>query len=129
MKELQKLILILSLILLHSCSNYSKFDKQIKLDLSGMLQNKVDVEEVLVTKITDFDANTQKVTFDCKLHFTDDLFKENGSLAFKKGMKVTEKNNTFYYVTNGTQIRLIKLEFGEVEKVTAYSTDILNQEK
>ncbi|MBS1511014.1 MAG: hypothetical protein JST86_09245 [Bacteroidetes bacterium] len=120
MKKLKQLRWIFALILVHSCSNSGKFDSQIKLDLSGMLQNKVDVEQVSVTNVTDFDAKTQKVTFDCKLHFTDNLYKDDGILAFKKGMKVTEKNNVFYYFVAGKQLKLIKLEFGKSSEISDF---------
>ncbi|MGC4100386.1 hypothetical protein [Ferruginibacter sp.] len=113
MKKLKQLILIFALFLLHSCNSNSSIESQIKSDLTGMLQNKARVKNIEVKKISTEIHQTKKIIFDCTLEFTDNLYKDDGALAFTKGMVITEKNNSFTYEQTGSSHKLIELEFGQ----------------
>jgi hypothetical protein len=111
------------LFALFSCQNKSEIENQITADLVGMLHNKAEVKELSIKEILKKDNQAQAVVFDCTLHFTDNLYKDDGTLAFGKGMEVKEKNNRFFYQEIGNTLKLIKLEFGEPINVTGMKRD------
>lgn len=96
-----------------SCKTNNKIEIQVKSDLVGMLHGKVQIEQILIHGVTKNSDGNQQVNFDCQLYFTDDLYKDNGELAFKKGLRVHEKGNIFIYSDNEANIKLIGFEFGE----------------
>jgi len=115
MKKILLLFVIFCAFL--SCQKKSDLENQIIADLVGMLHNKVEVKELSIKQISKTDNQTQTILFDCALNFTDNLYKDNGTLAFSKGTKVKESNNLFVYQQNGNILRLVKLEFGKSETV------------
>jgi len=102
---------------LFSCQNKPEIENQITADLVGMLHNKAEVKELSIKQISKTVIQTQAILFDCTLLFTDDLYKDDGSLAFKKGMEITEKGNVFYYSLNTSKPTLVKIEFGETSTI------------
>lgn len=89
-----------------------EFEIQIKNDITQMLHDKVEVKNIAVRNTSTPQENVKKITFDCLLYFTADLYNDNGSLAFNKGMTVEEAANTFSYQREGKRWRLIKTQFG-----------------
>ncbi|REC80141.1 hypothetical protein DRF60_00010 [Chryseobacterium elymi] len=78
-----------------------------------MLENKVEVQNLEIKKISPFSENGHEldsIYFDCGLLFTDDLFSED--FKFNKGMKVSAQNNVFIY--NKSNI-LLGLKFGKTK--------------
>ena len=111
-----------------SATNDNEFENQLKTDLIGMLHNKVIVKNIDIKNVDDNSSSTNKVkeiTFDCTLLFTDDLRKENGGLAFNKGMTVIEENNIFTYTKENDAWKLTKLFFGSAHSVSNYDPQIL----
>ncbi|WP_343660184.1 hypothetical protein [Chryseobacterium sp.] len=96
-------------ITMFSCSKKTTIE-QIDYDLKGILENKVEIQNLEIRKISPFSQSGQEldsVFFDCDLLFIDDLFSED--FKFNKGMNVSVQNNVFIY--NKTN-RLIGLKFG-----------------
>lgn len=112
MKKIIGLLFLGFAFCLLGCQNSNNFENQIRSDLLGMLHNKVEVEQILVKQVTKKADGLQEVIFDCQLHFIDDLYKEDGSLAFKKGLLVKETGNLFKYSPIGNAIKLVDFEFG-----------------
>ena len=106
-----KKIVVISIIalLLFSCSKRTTIE-QVDYDLKGMLENKIEVQNLEIRKISPFSENGQKldsIYFDCDLLFTDDLFSDD--FKFNKGMNMSVQNNVFIYNKSN---RLIALKFG-----------------
>ncbi|MGN7756436.1 hypothetical protein ACTJIV_03100 [Chryseobacterium sp. 22532] len=111
-----KRIVVISIIalLLVSCSKRTTIE-QVDYDLKGMLENKVEVQNLEIKKISPFSENGQEldsVYFDCDLLFTEDLFSED--FKFNKGMNVSAQNNLFIYDKRN---RLIALKFGKTNQI------------
>lgn len=101
---------ILIAITMLSCSKRTTIE-QIDYDLKGMLENKVEVQNLEIKKISPFSENGQElvsVYFDCDLLFIDDLFSED--FKFNKEMRVSTENNVFIYDKLN---RLVMLKFGK----------------
>lgn len=111
---MRTLFFILVLLLVSSCSKKKPIE-QVDFDLRNMLENKAEVKELNIKQIVSFSENRQEydsIYFDCKLHFTDDLFSDD--FKFDKGMRISAKNNVFIYDKSN---RLIKLKFGEASLI------------
>ncbi|MFP3596048.1 hypothetical protein [Chryseobacterium sp. SIMBA_029] len=111
-----KRIAVISIIalLLVSCSKRTTIE-QVDYDLKGMLENKVEVQNLEIRKIFPFSENGQeldRVYFDCELLFTDDLFSEG--FKFNKGMNVSAQNNLFIYDKSN---KLVGLKFGRTRQI------------
>lgn len=110
---MKKIAVISTIILfLLSCSKRTTIE-QVDYDLKGMLENKVEVQNLEIKKISLFSENGQEldsVYFDCDLLFTKDLFSED--FKFNKGMNVSAQNNVFIYDTSN---RLVGLKFGRTK--------------
>lgn len=102
---------------LFSCQNKTEVENQIIADLVGMLHNKAEVKNLVITQISKTGIHSQAIHFDCTLFFTDDLYKDDGSLAFRRGMEITEKGNVFYYSQNINKPILVKIKFGETSTI------------
>jgi hypothetical protein len=89
----------------------NEFENQINNDLLGMFYNKVEIKNLVIKNIENTGTYEKNISFDCSLLFTDDLYKDNGALAFNKGLLVNKENNVFRYVKNGNYWKLIKTEF------------------
>lgn len=111
----KKIAVISTIILfLFSCSQRTTIE-QVDYDLKGMLENKVEVQNLEIKKISSFSENGQEldsVYFDCDLLFTDDLFSDD--FKFNKGMKVSAQNNVFIYDKSN---RLVGLKFGRTNQI------------
>jgi hypothetical protein len=107
---MKKAAVISTIVLfLFSCSKRTIIQK-VDSDLKGMLENKVEVQNLEIKKISPFSENGQEldsVYFDCNLLFTDDLFSED--FKFNRGMNVSAQNNVFIYNKSD---RLVGLKFG-----------------
>lgn len=112
------LLFLVPLFALFSCQNTTKIESQITADLVGMLHNKVEVQELSIKRISTTDDQTKTIIFDCALYFIDDLYKDDGTLAFKKGMRVIEKSNAFTYVQNAEYLKLVRLQFGQTTQIS-----------
>ncbi len=112
------LVPIAILLAFFSCQNTPEIENQITTDLIGMLHNKAEVQELTIKHISRNDNQTKTVIFDCSLYFTDDLYKDDGTLAFKKGMRIIEKNNAFIYVQNAEYLKLVRLQFGQTTQIS-----------
>lgn len=112
------LCLIIAVWLVGCKNGNDNFNNQIQADLLGMLHNKVEVEKIFVKRVTSNANGEQEVIFDCQLHFIDDLYKEDGALAFKKGLIVKETSNVFKYSTNGDSKKLVGFEFGDTQVIS-----------
>lgn len=112
---MKKNIVILTIVLfLISCSKRTTIE-QVDYDLKGMLENKVEVQNLEIRKISPFSENGQQldsVYFDCDLLFTKDLFSED--FKFNKGMNVSAQNNVFIYDKSN---RLVGLKFGRTNQI------------
>lgn len=100
---------ILIAITMLSCSKRTTIE-QVDNDLKGMLENKVEVQNLEIKKISPFSENGQEldsVYFDCDLLFIDDLFSED--FKFNKGMNISAQNNVFIYDKSN---KLKALKFG-----------------
>lgn len=111
-----KKITIISIValFLFSCSKRTTI-QQVDYDLKGMLENKVEVQNLEIKKISPFSENGQEldsVYFDCELFFTNDLFSED--FKFNKGMNVSAQNNVFIYDKSN---RLVGLKFGRTHQI------------
>jgi hypothetical protein len=110
---MKKTAVISTIILfLFSCSKRTTIE-QVDYDLKGMLENKVEVQNFEIKKISPFSENGQEldsVYFDCDLLFTEDLFSED--FKFNKGMNVSAQNNVFIYNKSD---RLVGLKFGRTK--------------
>ncbi|ALR31792.1 hypothetical protein ATE47_15295 [Chryseobacterium sp. IHB B 17019] len=101
---------ILMAITMLSCSKRTIVE-QVDYDLKGMLENKVEIQNLEIKKVSSFSENEQKmdsVYFDCELSFTDDLFSDD--FKFNKGVRVSAENNVFIYDKSK---RLVMLKFGK----------------
>lgn len=108
-------MITLTTIMFLSCSK-KKIIQQVDSDLKGMLENKVEVQNLVITKASSFLENGQEfdsIYFDCELYFIDDLFADN--FKFTKGMRVDSHNNAFLY---DKSLRLIGLKFGKTNVST-----------
>lgn len=107
---MKKIAVISTIIfLLLSCSKRTTI-QQVDYDLKGMLESKVEVQNLEIKKISPFSENGQEldsVYFDCELLFTDDLFSDE--FKFNRGMNVSVQNNVFIYDKLN---RLKALKFG-----------------
>ncbi|MEN4759325.1 hypothetical protein ABEG63_03215 [Chryseobacterium sp. C39-AII1] len=95
---------------LFSCSKRTTI-QQVDYDLKGMLENKVEVQNLDIKKISPFSENGQEldsVYFDCDLLFTNDLFSDD--FKFDKGMNLSTHNNVFIYDKSD---EIIGLKFGK----------------
>ncbi|MCW3162129.1 hypothetical protein [Chryseobacterium oryctis] len=112
---MKKITIISTIVLfLFSCSKRTTI-QQVDYDLKGMLENKVEVQNLEIKKITPFSENGQEldsVYFDCDLLFIDDLFTED--FKFNKGMNVSAQNNVFIYDKVN---RLVALKFGRTNQI------------
>lgn len=112
---MKRTALISTIVLfLFSCSKRTTI-QQVDSDLKGMLENKVEVQNLEIKKISPFSENGQEldsVYFDCNLLFTDDLFSED--FKFNKGMNVSAQNNVFIYDKAN---RLVGLKFGRTNQI------------
>lgn len=102
-------IMLTIIFLLLSCSKRTTI-QQVDYDLKGMLESKVEVQNLEIKKISPFSENGQEldsVYFDCELLFTDDLFSDD--FKFNRGMNVSAQNNVFIYNKSN---RLKALKFG-----------------
>lgn len=80
-----------------------------------MLENKVEIQNLEIKKISHFSENGQEldsVYFDCGLLFTEGLFSED--FKFNKGMSVSAQNNVFIYNKSN---RLAGLKFGRTNQI------------
>lgn len=103
---------ILIAITMLSCSKRTTI-QQVDYDLKGMLENKIEVQNLEIKKISPFSENQQKmdsVYFDCELLFIEDLFSED--FKFNKGMTVSAQNSVFIYDKSN---RLVGLKFGKTK--------------
>jgi hypothetical protein len=105
---------VISIIIffLFSCSKRTTI-QQVDYDLKGMLENKVEVQNLEIKKISPFSENGHEldsVYFDCDLLFTDDLFSDD--FKFNRGMNVSAQNNVFIYDKSS---RLVGLKFGRTK--------------
>ncbi|KMQ68192.1 hypothetical protein ACM39_10110 [Chryseobacterium sp. FH2] len=112
---MKKTIVISTIILfLLSCAQKITIE-QVDFDLKGMLENKVEVQNLEIIKIPPFSENGQEldsVYFDCELLFINDLFLED--FKFNKGMNVSAQNNVFIYDKAN---RLVALKFGRTKQI------------
>lgn len=110
---MKKIAVISTIILfLLSCSKRTII-QQVDYDLKGMLENKVEVQNLEIKKISPFSENGHEldsIYFDCDLLFTDDLFSED--FKFNKGMNVSAQNSVFIYDKSN---RLVGLKFGKTK--------------
>ena len=108
---MKKITIISTIILfLFSCSKRTTIE-QVDYDLKGMLENKVEVQNLEIKKISPFFENGQEldsVYFDCDLLFAEDLFSDD--FKFDKGMNLSTQNNVFIY-DKSNKIR--RLKFGK----------------
>lgn len=105
---------ILIAVIMLSCSKRTTVE-QVDYDLKGMLENKVEVQNLEIRKISPFSQSGQEldsVFFDCDLLFIDDLFSED--FKFNKGMNVSAQNNVFIYDKSN---RLLALKFGRTAQL------------
>ncbi|WP_129038412.1 hypothetical protein [Chryseobacterium sp. CH21] len=106
MKTMSLFLISVSML---SCSKRTTVE-QVDYDLKGMLENKVEVQSLEISKISPFSENGHEldsIYFDCDLLFTDDLFSED--FKFNKGMNISAQNNVFIYNKSN---RLVGLKFG-----------------
>ncbi|AZA49218.1 hypothetical protein EG346_13985 [Chryseobacterium carnipullorum] len=92
-----------------SCSKRTTI-QQVDYDLKGMLENKVEVQNLKISKISPFSENGQELDSVCfyfDLLFTEALFSED--FKFNKGMNVSAQNNLFIYNKSN---RLVGLKLG-----------------
>ena len=92
-----------------SCSKKTII-QQVDSDLVEMLERKVVVQNLEITKINTFTKDAlelDSVYFDCNLLLTDHLFSDD--FKFNKGMSVSAHNNVFVYDKSK---RLVALKFG-----------------
>ncbi|WP_431611705.1 hypothetical protein [Chryseobacterium sp. 'Rf worker isolate 10'] len=112
---MKKTIVISTIILfLFSCSKTTTIE-QVNYDLKGMLENKVEVQNLEIKKISSFSENGHEldsIYFDCDLLFTNDLFSED--FKFNKGMNVSSQNNVFIYNKSN---KLVGLKFGRTNQI------------
>lgn len=112
---MKKTTIISTIILfLFSCSKRTTI-QQVDYDLKGMLENRVEVQNLEIRKISPFSENGQEldsVYFDCELLFIGDLFSED--FKFNKGMNVSAQNNVFIYDKSN---RLVGLKFGRTNQI------------
>lgn len=112
---MKKITIISTVVLfLFSCSKRTTIE-QVDYDLKGMFENKVEVQNLEIKKISPFSENDQEldsVYFDCDLLFTNDLFSDD--FKFNKGMNVSAQNNVFIYDKSN---RLVSLKFGRTNQI------------
>jgi len=111
---MKKVTLLIITLFLTSCSQKTTI-QQVDYDLKGMLEDKVEVQNLEIRKISPFFENGQEldsVYFDCELLFMGDLFSDD--FKFNKGMKVSAQNSVFVYDKSK---RLIALKFGRTRLI------------
>lgn len=95
--------------------------KKAQKELVKSIASKWQIDELYKDFLMDNGYNLTKNFFEYAAEFmerkapiseADLLGMLHNKLAFKKFMRITEKNNAFYYTSNNAQLNLIKIEFG-----------------